>query len=471
MVEKFTVAVKRFNLVLCLVLFPMIGDQALFAQDTHDGPPLADAEAEEMNEDYSSPPSAKAQVLAAIEDYYRKRNVIQGITGPKGQIYYHWIEPVTADPASTAWVKSRALAFDRAMLRLQSDFVFDQWGEAFTEVESNIDENRSSDNRNFAEEDITKDRAEANWDKLVALEGAILDVKLRELGIDPTEFGAVPPAQRKDLFVDRFIETTLDRAMGRSAGLIVMKTYEGKDDRNNHAIGVVAKYSPALQQLAYNVANGTAPFLATKAGKYKPVGEFVMDQTPEQLSTTFGVRIMFDEQGRVVVLSHGMWGLGYKGNNERQRSRAEQGAARQAVSSANSGLAKFVNGRLKYLQETERGEVQEHFLTKRGDETPNEEDIVTYVERLNSEVSLNARSDMRGVRTVRQWTYDHPYGHTITGAIRAWRIDFVEQANSVRNFTPEQTRTQVRDEDTEPEIIVNPGVSSSDAYDDMDEDF
>lgn len=464
--------VWRFVTGACtLALIATVGGQALFAQDVHDGSPLADAEAEQINEDYSSSPSANEQVRSAIDEYYRKRKVAEGIAGPKGQIYYSSTERVTADPASTAWVESRAIAFDKAMLQLQSDFVFDNWGRTIVEAERKIRQDDSTDRRDFADEKVTKGRVAAMWDKLVALGEAVLDEKLRELGVDPTEFDSVPPGQRKDLFIDRFIERTVNAATGRSAGLIVMKTFEGKDDRNNHVIGVVAKYSPALLQLASNVANGTAPFLATKAGKYKPIGEFIMDQTPEQLSTTFGIRLMFDEQGQVVVLSHGMWGFGYKGDNERQRSRAEQGAARQAASSANSGLAKFVNGRLKYLEEAERGEVQEHFLTKRGDEIT-EEDIVTYVDRLSSDISLGARADMRGVRTVRQWTYNHPYGHTIKGVIRAWRIDFVEQANRVRNFGPQQRAMTVEEkEESEPEKSVDPGVSSSDAYDDMDEDF
>lgn len=462
-------SVRRFFMATCTLA--LLATIRAFAQDIKDDSPLADAEAEQINEDYPSSPSANEQVRAAIEKYYRKKNVAEGIAGPKGQIYYSSIERVTADPESTAWVKSRAIAFDKAMLQLQSNFVFDNWGNTIAEAERKVLQDDSTDRRNFGDENITKGRVAAIWDKIVALGEAILDEKLRELGVDPAEFDSVPPGQRKDLFVDRFIEKTVSTAMGRSAGLIVMKTYEGKDDRNNHVIGVVAKYSPALLQLASNVANGTAPFLTTTAGKYKPIGEFIMDQTPEQLSTTFGIRLMFDEQGRVVVLSHGMWGFGYKGDNERQRSRAEQGAARQAASSANSGLAKFVNGRLKYLEEAERGEVQEHFLNKRGDEIT-EENIVTYVDRLSSEIGLEARADMNGVRTVRQWTYNHPYGHTIKGVIRAWRIDFVEQANRVRSFRPQQGEVAVEDkEESELEKSVSPGVSSSDAYDEMDEDF
>ena len=79
---------------------------------------------------------------------------------------------------------------------------------------------------------------------------------------------------------------------------------------------------------------------------------------------------------------------------------------------------------------------------------------------------------MRGVRTVRRWTYDHPYGHTIKGVIRAWRIDFAEQANEIRSFKPQRGGAQVEENaEEEPEQDVAPGVSSSDAYDDMDEDF
>lgn len=431
--------------------------------------PLADAEAEQINEDYSSP-SANEQVQAAIEEYYRKRRVSEGVAGPKGQIYYSSIVRVTADPTHSAWVKSRSIAFDKAMLELQARFVFDNWGQTVTEEERKFLRDDSSDNREFPEEDITKSRFGAIWDKLVALGDAILNEQLRELGVDPDEFGAVPRAQRKDLFIDTFIQKTVGRATGRSAGLIVMKAFEGKDEQDNHVVGVVAKYSPALLQLASNVANGTTPFLTTTAGKYEPIGEFIMNQTPEQLSTTFGIRLRFDEQGRVVVLSHGMWGFGYKGDDQRRRSRAEQGAARQAGSAANSGLAKFVNGRLDYLEQGERGEAQEHFLTKRGQEIT-EEDVVTYIDRLSEEVSLNARADMRGVRTVRQWTYNHPYGHTIKGVIRGWRIDFAEQANEVRNFRPGDGRKVEGAEARKPQRARDTGVSSSEAYDDMDEDF
>lgn len=448
---------------------PMIGNQESLAQEAGEGSPLTDEEAEQINEDYASP-RAREQVRAAIEEYYENRGVTEGVAGPKGQTYYSAIVRITADPASPAWVKSRSIAFDRAMLELQKSFIFDNWGRTVSRMEATEYQDNSSDNREFAEKDITKSRLGSIWDKLLALGSAMLDEQLRDLGVDPTEFGAVPPAERKDLFISRLIEKTVNEATGRSAGLIVMKTFEGKDDRNNHVIGVVAKYSPALQQLASNVAAGTAPFLATKAGKYGPIGEFIVGQTPEQLSTTFGIRLRFDEQGRVVVLSHGMWGFGHQGKDERRRDRAEQGAARQAASAANSGLAKFVNGRLRYLEETERGEIEEHFLTKRGDQIT-EEDVATFVDKLNSEISLDARADMRGVRTVRQWTYDHPYGHTIKGVIRAWRVDFAEQANEVRGFRPQRGGARVENAEPELEQDVSAGVSSSDAYDDMDEDF
>lgn len=459
-----------FTVICALAFLFAVGGQAALAQQAGGGSPLTDAEAEQINDDYSSP-RASEQVQAAIEEYYRKKGVSQGVTGPKGQVYYHAVERVTADPSSSAWVKSRAIAFDKAMLELQKNFVFDNWGDTVTATESELFQDDSNNARDFAEEDITKSRIGAMWDKVVALGDAFLDKWLRDLDVDPEQFHAVPPEQRKDLFLSRYINKTLNEATGRSAGLIVMKTFEGQDDKNNHVIGVVAKFSPALGQLASNIAYGTEPFLTTKVGKYEPIGEFIMGQTPEQLSTTFGIRLRFDEQGQVVVLSHGMWGFGYKGDDERRRDRAEQGAARQAASAANSALAKFVNGRLKYAEESEYGEIEEHFLTKRGDDIT-EQDVASVIDRLSSEISLDARADMRGVRTVRQWTYDHPYGHTIKGVIRAWRIDFAEQANEVRNFKPQRGQARVEDEEEkESGPDVEPGVSSSDAYDDMDEDF
>ena len=456
---------------MCALAFLFaIGNQASLAQEAPERSPLTDAEAEQINEDYASP-RATEQIQAAIEEYYRRKGVSQGVTGPKSDVYYHAVETVIADPSSSAWVKSRAVAFDKALLELQKNFVFDNWGDTIAETERELFQDDSDNARDFAEEDITKSRIGAMWDKIVALGDAYLNKWLRDLDVDPEEFHSVPAAQRKDLFLSRFINRTLNEATGRSAGLIVMKTFEGRDDRNNHAIGVVAKFSPALGDLAANIAYGTEPFLTTRAGKYEPIGEFIMGQTPEQLSTTFGVRLRFDEQGRVVVLSHGMWGFGYKGDDERRRNRAEQGAARQATSAANSALAKFVNGRLKYMEESEVGEIEEHFLTKRGDEIT-EEDVQMVVDRLNSEITLDARADMRGVRTVRQWTYNHPYGHTIKGVIRAWRIDFAEQANDVRNYRPQRGQARVEDKGKEePEPDVKPGVSSSDAYEDMDEDF
>lgn len=461
---------NAFSVICALAFLFAVGDHAALAQEVGAGAPLTDAEAEQINDDYASP-SADKKVDAAIQEYYRKKGVFPGVDGPKGQVYYDAIEPVTADPSSSAWAKSRTVAFDKALLELQKSFVFDNWGDTIDDTERKLFDDGSTNAQDFAEEDITKSRIGAIWDKVVALGDAFLDKWLREQGVDPEQFHAVPPAQRKDLFLSRFIERTLNEATGRSAGLIVMKTFEGRDDKDNHAIGVVAKFSDSLANLAASIAYGTEPFLTTKAGKYEPIGEFIMGQTPEQLSTTFGVRLRFDEQGRVVVLSHGMWGFGYKGDDERRRSRAGQSAARQAAAAANSALAKFVNGRLKYAEETERGEIEEQFLTKRGDEIT-KEDVANVIERLNSEISLDARADMRGVRTVRQWTYDHPYGHTIKGVIRAWHIDFVEQANEVRNFKPQRGQARVEDKkEKEERPDVEPGVSSSDAYDDMDEDF
>lgn len=90
--------------VICALAFLLaVGDQAALAQQAGGDSPLTDAEAEQINDDYSSP-RASEQVQAAIEEYYRKKGVSQGVTGPKGQVYYHAVERVTADPSSSAWV-------------------------------------------------------------------------------------------------------------------------------------------------------------------------------------------------------------------------------------------------------------------------------------------------------------------------------------------------------------------------------
>ncbi|WGL15627.1 hypothetical protein PVT68_12700 [Microbulbifer bruguierae] len=394
--------------------------------------PLTDADVAEINEAAAPVLSATEEVEAAIEQYFARKNVVSGVQDARGRTYYQAIERVSVSPSSPAWVKARQIAYEKALLKAQRNYVFDNIGRNVVETERKVQSDNSSNARVFEDRKVSRSQLGSLYDKALALTGAKLDALLEDAGVDPSAYAQTPRAERKQLFLDSYIKTSVQRAMLDSAGLLPVQTFDGSDGKGNHAIGVVMLRSDKLQQLASDMSLQRAPLLTATKGK--PVSAYV-NLPLETLASQFGVRVVFDEWGRPLVLSYGQWGYHYNGKSDRLRERERAHAIEMADAAATDALTTFMKSKLSYQKESTVGESISNVLTRQGDEIT-EEDVTAVIDRMNMAVKQTASARLAGTRTVKRWSYKHPYGHEIIGRVKVWSMAGVEQAKDIASFKP-----------------------------------
>jgi hypothetical protein len=263
------------------------------------------------------------------------------------------------------------------------------------------------------------------------------------------------------------LTNSIKKAIGESGGLLPVRTFEGSDGKGNHSIGVVMIRSDKLQQLASDMSHQREPFMTAMKGK--PLSRYI-DFPGKQLATQFGVRVVFNEQGKPQVLSYGQWGFGYEGKNESRLDRARTHSADKADAVAIDALTVFMNSRLAYESDSTSGEIVSNFIEKQGDEIT-EEDVTTIIDKMNQEIKLTASAKLSGTRIVKRWKYKHPYGHEIIGRVRMWSMDGMVQSKAISSFKPQtKVKTAPAKSDSGTQHSAS-GTQSGLDFDDEEEAF
>ncbi len=452
--------------VLAVLLAAMI-THSLSAYATAD-PGMTQDDVDQLNQDTTPEQDPSELVEQAIDDWFAKKKIEPGLELSGGKIYYSETEVVSVKPADPGWVKARQLAFEKALLALQSNFITDQYAHSTTETLDSREGDDSSNTREFEDKSLKgKSRLEAIWDKALAAGEAKLNQMLVGNGVDPSELDSVPPAERKNLFIRKYITHTVTKAMGDSSGLLPLKTFEGNDSKGTHVVGVIAAYSPKFKQLAYDIAHGREPATARKKGKELASW---YDLPPEVMAQTFGLRVAVDENGEIALLSFGQWGYSYSGSNQQQKARARKAAGEQAETIAIAQVTNFMNSRLSLADESKRGEVVENYLLKQGDDIT-EKDITNLVDQFSKDIRQTSSGSVAGVRTVSRWKYQHPYGQEIIGRVKVWTREGYEGSQNLKNFKPTTSRKPVKEQEAGEQPTQEGGVSESPEFADPEDFF
>ena len=137
----------------------------------------------------------------------KKKGISFGEADGKGRLYYEASQVVSVDPTNAQWGKARVLAFDKALLEAKGRFLQDMFGRQVVEESLRMFEDSSDGAREFKEEQPTASRIKAIAEKALVLQDAKLNAKLEDLGIDPEEFSAKSPAQKKTFYAQEFTKT------------------------------------------------------------------------------------------------------------------------------------------------------------------------------------------------------------------------------------------------------------------------
>jgi hypothetical protein len=362
--------------------------------------------------------------------YMQENGLHEGANGD--QYFYFASRQVNQLTTSPDFGKSRVMAFEQAYHDALKQFVKSVAVSIKTEVARDLFSDTSTDAGTFSEE-FSKGRSniEAMAEKTIALGDAFLSSKLKSYGVDPDKYKAAPPDQKKVILRDAFIRKTVMIASKRLGGVVPIQTFIGDSGNGYQSVGVLILYSPKLEAIAQSLAREQNPRVIKKGPS---LSEMVPLNNPEKLYDLLGVRVLFDENGPVIV-SYGQWSNSYSGSDERIQERYRNIAFDKAASLALAQIAAFLNTSFSSQEENKSGELMEQAKVKRGEDNMIEDVNTDALIDISTEKSRQrSQSLLRGASTLKRWIHTTPDGHEIVGVINTYSFAGIEASKKTSHL-------------------------------------
>ncbi|MGI2069262.1 DUF6844 domain-containing protein [Shewanella baltica] len=372
-----------------------------------------------------------------ISAYFRSIKASPGLPSATGKTYYSATQTVSVSPESPDFPKALQIAFDKAFNNARAEFIFDRFGRETSKTYAELYENGNSDRDTFNPEMCEKSKLESIYDKIIALAESELDKALEDNGVDPVAFKSTPETARKDLFIDKSIETISRRANGEIVGILPVKSFYAIDTKGTPKVGVVMVHAPELVDVANDIRLGKTPSLRGKKPG-KPVSTYV--NLPEsELIANFGPRLVFDEQNRPVILAYAQWNSAYQGNDSRQSERSRDAAFKKADMQASQLITEFLSGKLSQQSELIAGEyIHRYIETDCKNQT--EQEKSTLIDEYASKLKITASAKVSGSTVIKKWSLMNKYGGETIGVIRAWTP---ELSDLIQEISTKQHKSKV----------------------------
>ena len=365
--------------------------------------------------------TAGDQVLCQVEMWKREDPLGRELSRSLSIVMVDGSETVALHVDDRNWGKSRALAYARAYLSAMGEFVGLRRQRIETETTRRYFSDFGDDAAGLFREEPASYLERIEEKRAVLLEGKLDQALKDELGMSDEEIDRLSPPDKITRFRDDFVRRSVTESVGSASGLIPVKTFEAVDTEGNSAIGVVAVFSERMARVAASIADGRRIPPDPERARY-PVGEWIGELSDEDLTTQFGVRLWWDEQGYPVVVSFGQWGVTLGNLSSRQKDRARRAAAMQAENDARSGLVEFINVATSFSTESIRGEIVEESTRLHTGGIAEDVDVASIVDMAIEEAKTRSVADLTGLGMLRTWSARHPItvDQELVGAVAYW---------------------------------------------------
>ncbi|MBD5165398.1 DUF6844 domain-containing protein [Helicobacter sp.] len=383
-----------------------------------------------------------------FEEFEEAHNITYGQT-KNGKTFYTGEANVSVSDTDPQFAQSLQLAFEKAMLNLQKEFIKDAFGRISTEKIATYEHDQSSNAREF--EELPKGGTISQvFDKLTQLAGAKLDAALRDLGVDAT---GLSEERKKILLKDEFMSKSITQAFGSMSGLIPIQTIV-THKRGEYKIGVIAVISDKTRQLARDMSLGRQSLIKGKGGKA------IKDYLPKENAgfvNEYGIRLVYDENGAPVILSYGNWGFVADAGNAKKTNRLEDAAKETALTKADSAIIEFINTNISLKDEQTTGETYKQEIKETLNKTDNtkdlsETDITNTVDKVSRRIKATASGKIRGIRTIKQWSYTAENGVEHVGVVRAYSYANLENTNQMLKTPTQQPSNNATTKSSETKV-------------------
>ena len=382
-----------------------------------------------------NPADIDDQIEDSIQEYSERSNFEFGIDEKRGKHFIYAIETVALKPMDPDFVKSLAVAYEKAFFAAQEQFVMDTFGEIVSQKETELFSDNSTNAKEFDSDKVSNKGLMAKigrvFDKTLDLAEKQLDNALVELGVDDSDIEKLNKSEKKVLFKNKFVAKSMKEAYGRVSGFIPIKTFVGKDESGQYAVGVIAMRSDKTSQIAKDISMQRETMIE---GRGKSIKDIVPSDK-KLLLNEFGLRLVFDAEGKPALISYAQWGFNATGLDSYMKSQAKKNAKSMAQDMADSMIADFVNGNLQVSSESEHGEVIERVLERNGgkDGMVSDKVVKNIIDKTSKNAKLKSSMKLAGVSTVRRWSTTNEHGLYVAGVVRKWTFGGLNAAKSVQS--------------------------------------
>ncbi|HIP37269.1 MAG TPA: hypothetical protein EYG85_10490 [Crocinitomix sp.] len=371
----------------------------------------------------------------SIQKYSKNNNFEFGIDEKRGKHFIYALETVSLKPMDPDFVKSLSVAYEKAFLSAQEQFVMDTFGKIISEKETELFSDNSTNAKEFESDKVTNKGIMAKigrvFDKTLSLAEKQLDNALVELGVDDSDIEKLNKSEKKILYKNKFISKSMKEAYGRVSGFIPIKTFVGKDESGQYGVGVIAMRSDKTSQIAKDISMQRETLIEGRGKEIKDI----VPSDKKVLLNEFGLRLVFDATGKPALISYAQWGFNATGLDSYMKSQAKKNAKSMAQDMADSMIADFVNGNLQVSSESEHGEIIQRVLEKNGgvDGMVSDKIIKNIIDKTSKNAKLKSSMKLAGVSTVRRWSTTNEHGLYVAGVVRKWTFGGLNAAKSVQS--------------------------------------
>jgi hypothetical protein len=340
-------------------------------------------------------------------------------------------EGIMSGPSSAQFGKSRELAFAKAFLGTQGMFVMLRKQSIETQTASEFFSAAPSDADLKLDEGEAQGRLMRLGEKIFTLTEATLDNAMREAGVPDEDIKKIEPSKKVSTFKNQIARKSISRAVGEVAGVLPVQNFEATDCGNGAAVAVVSVFSEKNLHFARDVRQGK-PIMADKdRASEQTLGAMVdAEVANNEVLDIYGLRKLHDQSGYPSLVSYGQWSFVSDGTTPRSREMKRKAALIQAESNAKAQLANYLGGSVQASDITMTKELVEEFVTvtREGQEAGSADQILE--DQLKT-LTLKAKVDLTGLRTLASWTTEHPSapGVTMVGSVLAWSPQFADAIN------------------------------------------
>lgn len=387
---------------------------------------VSQADIDEQNalSDASTKDITPKSVQDFFNEFAEKHSIHYGIA-ENGRVFFHGSATVNLPSTDPDFAKALNIAFDKAALAMQAEFVRDAFGKQSSEIVQRMFSDESSNAREF-ESLPAEGRFAQLFDKVVNLTGAKLDNALKDLGVEPQD---LTQERKKELAVNSIIEQISETAFGNIQGLVPVQSSMAELGDNYYEVGVIAVMSPKTKQIANDMRQKRASLIT---GKGQPL-QAVLPENNDDYMSEHGIRLVYNENGAPVIISYGQWSYEADGNPA-TNNRKKNIAIRQATSRADAAVSAFINTAVQMQMSNRTGEIITNKITetRRGsDITLNETEANDIIDIINEDITARSKMTLRGLGTLKNWSAKDANGVEYVGAVRYYSHDNVLNVNKM----------------------------------------